>query len=121
MLDLANIENSKAKDLEGLSLKSALENKILKDRPVFWHYQHYSGGLGGTPSGAVRLGDFKLIEFYEDMSVELYNIKKDISESQNLAKINPEKVEELKTLLHEWRKNVNAKMPYPNPYYSTPN
>jgi arylsulfatase A-like enzyme len=53
--------------------------------PYFWHYPHYSRGLGGRPSGAVRLGDFKLIEFYEDMNVELYDVRNDLGEKYDLS------------------------------------
>jgi arylsulfatase A-like enzyme len=89
----------------------------MDERPLFWHYPHYSGGLGGRPSGAVRLGDYKLIEFFEDNNIELYNLKKDIEEKTDLVKTQPEKAEELKQLLHQWRKDVDAQMPFPNPAY----
>ncbi|MBD0832932.1 sulfatase [Aestuariibaculum sp. TT11] len=117
LLDLANIKNRIPYDIEGVSLKPLLSKKPINERPIFWHYPHYSGGLGGTPSGAVRLGDYKLIEFYEDMHIELYNVKQDLSEEHNLVNRYPKKMQELKTLLHEWRKNVEALMPYPNPNY----
>ncbi|MEE4286528.1 MAG: sulfatase/phosphatase domain-containing protein, partial [Mariniphaga sp.] len=102
---------------DGISLKSVLENKTPEERPVFWHYPHYSGGLGGRPSGAVRFGDFKLIEFFEDDRVELYNLKNDLEEENDLSEIHPEKAEELKKILHQWRKSVGAQMPFPNPAY----
>jgi arylsulfatase A-like enzyme len=118
LLDLASIDLKKSQHIDGGSLKLVLKNEEMKERPVFWHYPHYSGGLGGRPSGAVRLGDYKLIEFYEDNHVELYNLKNDLSEKNDLAELNPEKVDELNILLHEWRENVDAQMPYPNSHYS---
>jgi arylsulfatase A-like enzyme len=86
---------------------------------MFWHYphhQHYQLG-GAMPYGAIRSGDFKLIEFYNDMHVELYNIRADISEKNDLASSQPKKVEELRSRLHAWRNEVGAQMPTPNPKY----
>ena len=121
LLDLAEIEPEKPQHFDGISLKSVLENKTPEERPVFWHYPHYSGGLGGRPSGAVRFGDFKLIEFFEDNRVELYNLKNDLEEENDLFEVYPEKAEELKQMLHNWRKDVKAQMPYPNPDYTVEN
>uniref|UniRef100_UPI003216BF20 sulfatase n=1 Tax=uncultured Draconibacterium sp. TaxID=1573823 RepID=UPI003216BF20 len=117
ILDLVGINLPKQQQLDGVSLKPLLFKESISERPVFWHYPHYSGGLGGRPSGAVRLGDYKLIEFYEDMHVELYDVKNDISEENDLSEKYPDKTTELKNLLHKWRKEVNAQMPYPNPHY----
>src|SRR5207245_996842 len=72
---------------------------------------------GSRPGGAVRSGDYKLIEFYEDGRRELFDVKKDISESRNLAVEKPEIVKELAAKLDAWRKDVGAKMPVPNPDY----
>jgi hypothetical protein len=88
----------------------------LKDRAVFWHYPHYAN-QGGHPGGAVRKGEYKLIEFYEDGRRELFNVAKDISEGRNLAVEKPEVVKQLAAELDAWRKDVGAKMPTPNPAY----
>jgi arylsulfatase A-like enzyme len=63
----------------------------------------------------VRAGDYKLIEWYEDNSIELYNLRNDISEKHNLAKKMPEKVEKLRRMLHRWRRQMKAKMPASGP------
>lgn len=117
LIDLAGIGLNPLQHKDGISLKPVLEGAETGERPLFWHYPHYSGGLGGRPSGAVRLGDYKLIEFYEDYHVELYNLKNDISEKTDLAASIPEKAEVLRRLLHQWRKDMDAQMPYPNPDY----
>jgi len=117
LMDLADIGLKKSQHVDGMSLKPVLKNEKTEERPIFWHYPHYSGGLGGAPSGAVRLGNFKLIEFFEDNHIELYNLEKDISEAYDLVETNPEKVNELKMLLHKWRKDVGAQMPFANPDY----
>jgi arylsulfatase A-like enzyme len=90
-----------------------------KRTELFWHYphhQHYQQG-GATPYGAIRSGDLKLIEFFNDMRVELYDIKTDIGEEHDLAGAQPKRVEALRARLHAWRREVGAQMPTPNPKY----
>ena len=82
--------------------------------PVFWHYPHY-GNQGGTPGSSVRQGDYKLIEFFEDGRLELYNLREDISEDRDLSEIEPETRDRLQSLLIEWREKVEAKIPAANP------
>jgi arylsulfatase A-like enzyme len=82
----------------------------LARRAVYWHYPHYNP-IGGFPYGAVRRGDWKLIEFYEDMHVELYNLKDDLGETTDLASARPDLAAELRADLHGWRTRVNAQMP----------
>jgi arylsulfatase A-like enzyme len=93
------------------------ENGTVPLRALYWHYPHYWSGNQVRPFGAVRAGDWKLIEFYEDMRVELYNIREDIGESRNLAGAQPAKAAELRDMLHRWRQSVAAQMPTPNPRY----
>jgi len=83
---------------------------------IYWHYPHYHPG-GATPYGAVRDGSWKLIEFFEDDHVELYNLADDLGESNDLASKMPERAEALRRQLHEWRKEVGAQMPTPNSNY----
>lgn len=116
LLDLAGLTALPQQHQDGVSLTKALRGEKQSRGPVFWHYPHY-GNQGGAPFGAVRDGDFKLIEWYEDMCVELYDLKKDLSEQHNLAQENPTQAGELITLLHDWRRQVGAIMPTPNPAY----
>ncbi len=89
----------------------------LQREALYWHYPHYWGGNRVRPFGAIRAGDWKLIEFYEDMRVELYDLKNDLGEAHDLAKTNPEKANELRQKLHDWRQAMDAQMPTPNPNY----
>jgi arylsulfatase A len=99
--------------LDGRSILSLLRQTGTPRRDaIFWHYPHYHHS---RPAGAIRQGDWKLIEFYEDGRLELYNLKEDIGEKENLAAKMPEKADELKGRLAAWRKSVGAKMPTPNP------
>jgi arylsulfatase A-like enzyme len=104
--------------VDGVSLVPLLKDPkaTLKRKATYWHYPHYHPG-GATPYGAVRAGDWKLVEFYEDDHVELYNLKDDISEKDDLAKKLPDKAKELRDRLAAWRKAVGAQMPTPNPNY----
>jgi arylsulfatase A-like enzyme len=101
-------------NVDGISIVPLLKDPSahLDREALYWHFPHYSP-QGGFPSGAVRVGDLKLVEFFEDMHVELYNLKEDISESRDLAGEMTEKAEEMKTRLHEWREAVGAQMPTP--------
>lgn len=100
---------------DGESLLPLLtESGTLQRDAIFWHYPHY-GNQGGTPGCAVRSGDWKLIEFFEDGRLELYNLRDDISESRNLAGEQPEIVARLHRRLVDWRESVAALRPAPNP------
>ncbi len=105
---------------DGMSLVPLLRGTgQLSRTELFWHYphhQHYQLG-GATPYGAIRSGDFKLIEFFNDMHMELYNLREDIGEQRDLAASQPKQVAKLRDRLHAWRKEVGAQMPVPNPNY----
>lgn len=75
---------------------------------LFWHYPHY-GNQGGFPSGAVRMGDWKLIENYEDGSVALYNLHNDIGEHRDRAAVEGDRVIAMRTRLHAWYRETGAK------------
>jgi arylsulfatase A len=105
-----------APTFDGVSLTPLLRGRSIPRRPLFWHYPHYSN-QGGVPAGAVRDGDYKLIEFYEDGRLELYNLARDIGESEDLAKSDPRRASAMLATLKKWRESVNAAMPTPNPAY----
>lgn len=110
--DLAHCAN-----VDGESLAPLLRGSgALARDALYWHYPHYHPG-GATPYGAVREGDLKLIEFYEDGRVELYNLKEDQAETRDLAAAMPEKAAALCAKLDAWRRRVGAQMPSPNPAY----
>ncbi|MGV3484178.1 MAG: sulfatase [Planctomycetaceae bacterium] len=81
---------------------------------LYWHLPHYHHS---TPASAIRRGRWKLIEFFESQSLELYDLQSDPSEAHNLAAANPEKANELQTALAQWRMKVSAQMPVSNPQY----
>jgi len=115
---IADIAGTSAKfehTIDGVSLLPVLKGTgSLKDRALYWHYPHYHHT---SPAGAIRRGDYKLIEYFEDGRLELYNLAKDLGETQNLADSMPEKTKQLHAKLKAWRKKVGARMPRKNPYY----
>jgi len=120
LMAAAGVKRRKAAQLDGRSLLPLLKDaSSTLDRPaLFWHFPAYlqgymprHGPFRTTPAAAIRMGDWKLIEFFEDGKLELYNLKKDISEKNNLAKQEPAKVKELHTAMLKWRKETKASVP----------
>ena len=139
MLEMAGVPKTQRHILDGQSIVALLTAKKskFKKRPIFWHFPAYLESYNEkqwpwrtTPASAVRLGDWKLIEFFEPAGggsgtipalpgkFELYNIKDDIGEKNDLAGTMPDKVEELHRILVQWRKSVGAPVPTErNPQY----
>jgi arylsulfatase A-like enzyme len=118
LLDLCGLAPKPEKPAwDGVSVAPVLlEKGSVKRDTFYWHYPHYHPG-GATPYGAVRAGDWRLVEFYEDGKVELYNLKSDVGEEKDLAHSQPQKRDELLGMLRKWRTEVGAQMPTPNPNY----
>ena len=112
VLDVACVE-LKDEKVDGISLLPVIKGEDLKVRPLFWHYPHYHNG-GARRYSSVRLGEWKLIKQYETHTYELYNLKEDIGEKEDLSKKNPDKVNELRGILEKWLKNVDAQLPFAN-------
>ncbi|MBE3071171.1 MAG: sulfatase [Planctomycetes bacterium] len=104
-------------NVDGIDITPVLRQTGTVDRDaIYWHYPHYHP-CGATPGGIVREGDWKLIEYYEDGRLELYNLRDDLAETKNLAGDMPDKAGALRKKLHDWLGEVNAQMPTPNPDY----
>lgn len=115
LLDIAGLPLQPEQHVDGVSFLPALQGDVTFDRgAVFWHYPHYHN-QGGRPSAAIRSGDYKLIRYYDNEEFELFNIKTDIGEKENLDMKEPDKKEQLNRLLTDWLKKTNSKMPYKNP------
>jgi uncharacterized sulfatase len=108
-------------ELAGVKLEHAVEGSslvpLLKQtgqfsrEALYWHYPHYHHS---TPAGGIRMGDYKLLEFFEDQRLELYNLKNDLGETKNLAETEPERARAMREKLAAWRESVHAKMPTAN-------
>lgn len=111
------VKPAEGSNADGMDIMPLLTGGAAPERDtLFWHLPHYSN-QGGTPTGAIRKSDFKLIEFYEDGRLELYNLAEDVGENRDLSREMPERRNELHRLLKQWRESVDAQMPTPNPNY----
>ena len=113
LLELCGLPAMPKNHLDGVSLVPLLKGADSIDRDaIYWHYPHYSN-QGGIPGGAIRMGDWKLIERYEDGRAQLYNLKDDIGETKDLAEAEPDRVKTMRTKLHAWYPTVDAKFLQP--------
>ena len=118
MLEMAGLELIPEQHCDGVSFLPVLKGADSLDREaIFWHYPHY-GNQGGTPGCSVRAGDYKLIEFFEDGKIELYNLREDVSEEHNLVNDEPQMAKDLKAMLDDWKEEINAIIPESNPDYA---
>jgi len=110
-LEMAGLEPMPKQHCDGASIVPLLTGTSSLEREgIFWHYPHY-GNQGGTPGSSVRSGDYKLIEFFEDGRLELYNLREDISEEHNLATQELGTTQRLHKMLVDWRSEVEALIP----------
>ncbi len=114
MLEMAGLAQRPDLHLDGRSLIPLLtRTSVLQRDELYWHFPHYHGS-GNRPSGAIRAGNYKLIEWFEDDAVELYDLKGDLGEATDLAERMPELAAELRARLGAWREAVGANMPRPD-------
>jgi len=129
---VAGIEKPEDKKLDGQSFLPVLTGTgNIQEKPLFWHFPFYLEAylkndtstqdptFRTRPGSAIRLGDYKLIQYFENNDIELYNLKEDISEKNNLAESNPAKRNELLNKLETWREEIHAPVPTElNPEYT---
>ncbi len=120
-LEIAGLKNTTGVD--GLSMLPLMTGRgSFKRDALYWHYPHYSNqsvnnGNLDQPGAAIRQGDYKLIEFYQDNHVELYDLKRDLGEQNDLARSRPQQAAQLRQKLEAWRQAVGAQMMTLNPQY----
>ena len=115
LLDMAGLPSRPDQHLDGLSLAPLLHGGTALERDaLFWHFPHYHGS-GNRPSGAVRLGDLKLVEWFEDGRTELYDLSVDPGETTDIALRDPTETARIRGILGRWRVTVDAEMPTANP------
>jgi arylsulfatase A-like enzyme len=118
---LAGVSLPRDRAIDGVSLVEHLKSNAAKPLgrdAIYWHFPHYRGDV--VPYSIIRAGDWKLIKRYEgpaDGGFELFNLKDDLSEQNELSEKMPEKVRQLDAKLTDWLKTTNAKLPIPNPQY----
>ena len=102
--------------IDGLSLVPLLRETVanLDRKAIYFHYPHYHHS---RPAGAMRMGDWKLIEFFDGSPLELYNLREDLGETTNRAQQQTDLARKMQADLAKWREAVGARMPTPNPKY----
>ena len=123
LLDMAGLPLRPQQHVDGISLKPLFNGKkaTLGRKAIYFHYPHYHHINTMGPAGAVRVGDYKLIEIFETGKVELYNLREDIGEQVDLAGEKPALVAKLSKMLHDWRKESGSQMTAKNPKYQKAN
>jgi len=118
LLELAGLAAMPKQHRDGASFTGLLRSRTARPgRTLYWHYPHYHGSTW-APGGALRDGDWKLIEFFDEDSVELYRLSDDLGERRNLAAAMPDRVKQLRARLAGWRKEAGGVMPAPNPAWT---
>jgi arylsulfatase A-like enzyme len=113
ILQLAGLPLQPKLHIDGQPITEAIRpNAKPSPRTLYWHYPHYHGSTW-APGGALRDGNWKLIEFFEENQAELYRLDNDISERKDLAAAEPARLKSLQTKLAAWRQEVGAIMPVP--------
>jgi arylsulfatase A len=117
LLPLAKEEADHRTHDDGMDISTLLKHPTAKltREALYFHYPHYYSTT--TPVSAMRQGDWKLLEYFEDRHIELYNLKEDLDEAHDLADQCPDKVAELRERLRVWRQSLSASLPQPNPDY----
>jgi len=115
LLEMIGESSRVTADKEGKSLVPLVKGEEMERGPIYWHFPHYSNHGMQSPGGAIREGDYKLLDYFENGTVQLFNLTEDIGEQHDLSKIEVEKTRELKAKLDQWRIDVGAQMMKPNP------
>jgi len=119
LLDLNNLPLLPNQHKDAESLKPLIEGSgDLAERPLYWHYPHY-GNQGGDPSSVIRLGDWKLIHYYEEENQQLYNLAEDPYEQNDLASTEVERTQQMHQQLMDYLNEVGAKYPEPDPEFDS--
>jgi arylsulfatase A-like enzyme len=116
LLELAGLELKPEEHTDGVSLVPLLQGNTIPERPLIWHYPHY-GNQGGEPSAIIRLGEWKLIHYYEDGREELLNLTNDPEEITDVSANHPELTKQLSKNLFDFLHEAGARFPEKDPEY----
>ncbi|VGO18621.1 sulfatase [Pontiella sulfatireligans] len=113
LLDAAGLPLRPKQHADGVSLVPLLKGgNALEREAIYWHYPHNHGGTGAKAFSAVRMGDYKLIHFHAGNRYELYCLTDDLGEMNDLSDSDPEKTQQLKSLLTQWQNSINSELKY---------
>ncbi len=112
LLEMLDLPLMPEQHQDGISFVPLLKGRPYKGHDaIYWHFPHYSNHGNQSPGGAVRVGQYKLLEYFENGTVQLFDLENDLGEQRDLSKDNPDITQKLRKMLRDWRKEVDAKMP----------
>lgn len=121
ILEMIGVPARPAQHRDGVSLAGVLRGDAPPSRDaLFWHFPHYSNHGMQSPGAAIRQGDYKLLEYFENHTVQLFNLKDDLGEQRDLSRDQPERVRAMTARLHAWQQSVSAAVMQPNPDFKGP-
>ncbi|MCH2181760.1 MAG: sulfatase [Mariniblastus sp.] len=113
LLEMAGLPPRPEQAVDGKSFVASLQGEPVDRGPIYWHFPHYSNHGMQSPGGAIRVGNYKLLEYFENDTVQLFDLTSDLGEQHDLAARQPAKVAELRSRLHDWRGRLGARMNRP--------
>ncbi|WDE97614.1 sulfatase-like hydrolase/transferase [Lentisphaera profundi] len=119
ILDMLKLPAKPKQHVDGVSLTSLMtaKSESLNREALYFHYPHYHHINSMGPAGAIRMGDYKLLEVYETGELELYNLVDDLAEQKNLISEQPERAAQMLKKLQQWRLESSSPLPKANPTY----
>lgn len=117
ILEMTDIDVDIMHVMDGQSIWPLMQGKEITKRPMIWHYPHY-GNQGGNPSSIIRIGNWKMVWYYETEMAELFDLSNDLSEGTNVADDHPDKVNAMKNQLMDYLMEMNAQFPVPDPEFN---
>lgn len=119
IIRMAGVGSELPENVDGVSFAKLFQGHDSLERDaIYWHFPHYSNHGMQSPGGAIRAGDYKLLEYFENGTMQLFDLKNDIGEQHDLAMTESKKAAELLEMLHAWRRRVDAKPMEPNPDFA---
>jgi arylsulfatase A len=118
ILEMIGVPARPKQHMDGLSFAGLVKgDKTLEREAIYWHFPHYSNHGMQSPGGAILRGDYKLLEYFENDTVQLFNLRDDVGEQRDLSREQPQLAEKMTAMLRQWRTSVSAAMMEPNPDY----
>lgn len=112
LLEMLDLPLMPEQHKDGISFVPLLEGKPFNGHDaIYWHFPHYSNHGNQSPGGAIRVGKYKLLEYFENGTVQLYDLENDLGELRDISKERPGITQELLKMLQDWRQETDAKMP----------
>ncbi len=112
LLEMLDLPLMPQQHKDGISFAPLLKGKPFNGHDaIYWHFPHYSNHGNQSPGGAIRVGHYKLLDYFENGTVQLFDLENDLGEQRDISRENPEITQKLLKMLQDWRQQTDAKMP----------